>query len=136
MTNPRSASNAWSAIKKKLFADAPASAAGPTDSPASKKRKGRAAAISQDEVGDDNTKDDGSDEAPKTPAKKRVRAKPKPKTPATVKSENNDEETKKPVKAVKAKKEPKSEPVSEDDGSEGVDGADVESPDQLEEGVI
>jgi hypothetical protein len=137
MTNPRSASNAWSAIKKKLFADAPAAngdgAAAQT--PGSRKRKAAApknmSAAKEAFAKDD---DDISDEvdAEATPSKKRSRAKPKPKaksTPAKVKDEedSSEEEVKQtPVKekAVKGKAKNLKQPKSEDD-SDGPEGADM-----------
>ncbi|KAH8903718.1 hypothetical protein BR93DRAFT_971327 [Coniochaeta sp. PMI_546] len=148
MTNPRSASNAWSMIKKKLFANSPA-----TDGPvkAETPAKKRKAPIKKTPAKDAVVKDEAVDddiEVEATPTKKaRSRAKPKPKvkSPAAVKDEDDSaeenengvnntpvKEKAKPAKAnTKAKKDAQ-EPKAEDD-SDGPEGADTvatyEAPD-------
>lgn len=85
MANPRSASNAWSSIKKKLFANVPTADAKhgkasktPKAPGSARKRKAEVvddatAADAAAEIADDN--DDGNDEATPTPVKKPDRAK-------------------------------------------------------------
>ncbi|OHF00749.1 hypothetical protein CORC01_04066 [Colletotrichum orchidophilum] len=90
MTNPRSASNAWSGIKKKLFADLPApvnESSSPASTPAKRKRttpakkKTTAAAAAGSDDGDELAANSDGEatlavETPKkkraTPAKKRA----------------------------------------------------------------
>lgn len=138
MTNPRSASNAWSSIKKKLFASVPQAEkpgkAGKTNTPRKRKNK---AVEEEDADGADATitsgaqkssDDEGGDEqneADLTPAKKK-RATPAKKAAAKkVKNEGgSDAEEPKPKqmakrpktpKAAKAAQMPKDEPTSDND---------------------
>ncbi|GKT44556.1 uncharacterized protein ColSpa_04737 [Colletotrichum spaethianum] len=87
MTNPRSASNAWSGIKKKLFADMPAPAdedGNPVATPSKRKRgtPAKKKAVSAADEGDELANSDGEEklvvETPKkkrnTPAKKKTAA--------------------------------------------------------------
>lgn len=134
MTNPRSASNAWSMIKKKLFANTPDGAA-KSETPA-KKRKAPAKKTPAKDAAVKNEAADDDLEAEATPMKK-ARSSTKPKVKAAAKSVSKvkdedssaDEKAKdytpvkpektKPAKAnTKAKKEPKSE--------EDSDGADAD----------
>ncbi|KAJ9156848.1 hypothetical protein NKR19_g4125 [Coniochaeta hoffmannii] len=134
MTNPRSASNAWSMIKKKLFINVPAPNKGDgTAAPATpgKKRKAPAAKKATVHGNDANDNDaavkaepgaeDGDDiQAEASPPKKaRSRAKPKPRTPAKVKDEDKDgsdagaDEKEEDVKPpVKEKAKPKAKPAA------------------------
>ncbi|KAK1544744.1 hypothetical protein CPAR01_02246 [Colletotrichum paranaense] len=127
MTNPRSASNAWSNIKKKLFSDLPAqSSDGAGSSPAKRKtatpskRKAATAAAATtssddaDELaaaGGANLNSDGEEklvvETPAkkkraTPAKKKAAATPKAAAKTTESDENADEEAE-PETPVKKK---------------------------------
>jgi hypothetical protein len=143
MTNPRSASNAWSAIKKKLFANVPAPNAKDGKAPktpktpgSARKRKAKVVDDAPATSGAEKAEDDDDEEAAATPVKKRVRAKPKPKAKAPVKAVKNevdsDEEDKVHIEAKFAVKKPKAatkaEPnsdESDDDGAEAAEGADM-----------
>ncbi|OIW26219.1 Clavaminate synthase-like protein [Coniochaeta ligniaria NRRL 30616] len=152
MTNPRSASNAWSMIKKKLFANTPsADGAAKADTPARKRKAPTKKTPAKDAAVKDEDADDDL-EAAATPTKKaRARAKPKPKakTAAVVKDEDdasseekekavNDtpvKEKAKPVKAnTKAKKDAK-EPKPEED-SDGPEGADTVAANEDSDGEM
>lgn len=148
MTNPRSASNAWSLIKKKLFINVPsAKAAGaPKGETPGKKRKtpAKKTPVEDDDaaVKDEAAADEDDIQAEATPTKKaRSRAEPKAKTPAKVKDENDSADEKEeevkatPVKkakpAARAKANTKAkkdaavkEPKPEEDSDDGPDGAD------------
>ncbi|KAK1459948.1 hypothetical protein CMEL01_02947 [Colletotrichum melonis] len=131
MTNPRSASNAWSGIKKKLFSDLPAQSSDSagsspakrkTATPSKRKAATAAAATTSSDDADElaaaggaNLNSDGEEklvvETPAkkkraTPAKKKAAATPKAAAKTTESDENADEEAEPetPVKKVPAAK--------------------------------
>lgn len=145
MTNPRSASNAWSSIKKKLFANVPAAAVdkdgkGPK-TPGGRKRKTKAeeAAAPAADGSEDDKKEDAATPAKKkraTPAKKKA-----PKSAAKVKDEDTDEEDKKEVKkkvVKKSKAAVKAEAKSEEDEDTdaGPEGAEEVPVTEVQDGEI
>ncbi|KAK1481674.1 hypothetical protein CTAM01_13922 [Colletotrichum tamarilloi] len=127
MTNPRSASNAWSVIKKKLFSDLPAQSSDSagsspakrkTATPSKRKAATAAAATTSSDDADElaaaggaNLNSDGEEklvvETPAkkkraTPAKKKAAATPKAAAKTTESDENADEEAE-PETPVKKK---------------------------------
>jgi hypothetical protein len=143
MTNPRSASNAWSSIKKKLFANVPAAAVekdGKAPKTPGRKRKTKAEETAAPAA-------DGSDEDKKeevaTPAKKKraTPAKKKaPKSASKVKDEGSEEEEKKEVKpkAKKSKASVKAEPKSDEDleSDAGPEGAEEVPVTEVHDGEV
>ncbi|KAK1574266.1 uncharacterized protein LY79DRAFT_593428 [Colletotrichum navitas] len=116
MTNPRSASNAWSAIKKKLFSNMPAPVdedGNPIMTPSKRKRaspvKKKAAPAPTAEEGDELAGSDGEEKlVVETPKKKRATpAKKKPAAAATAADgEGADEEEEAPETPAKKKRAP------------------------------
>ncbi|OHW90954.1 hypothetical protein CSPAE12_10496 [Colletotrichum incanum] len=114
MTNPRSASNAWSGIKKKLFADMPAPVdenGNPIVTPSKRKRgtpakKKTAPAPAADE-GDELANSDGEEKlVVETPKKKRTTASQKKAAAAATDGEGADGEETAPETPAKKKRTP------------------------------
>jgi len=127
MTNVRSASNAWGAIKKKLFADMT------TQSPGSAKKRKAPTAKATDggKKGDAGASDD-DDQVDETPTKKRARSKAKPKTKkeeADVKKE--DVKVKKEEDSDDDNAKAKEHEVVNVDGSEGSAGVEAGASDAV-----
>jgi hypothetical protein len=143
MTNPRSASNAWSSIKKKLFANVPAAAVdkdgkGPKTPGRKRKTKAEETTAPAADGSEEDKKEDAATPAKKkraTPAKKKA-----PKSAAKVKDEGSGDEDKKEVKAKvkKAKAAVKAEPKSDEDmdSDEGPEGAEEVPVTQVDDGEV